>query len=64
MPAVRPVMVWGEVVPENATHAPESRLYSTEVTGLPPFEAPSVKATDNEEAPPVTLEIVGASGAE
>ena len=55
-------MVWGEVVPEKATHAPESRLYWTVAIALPPSDAPSVKATVSEETLPVILEIEGASG--
>ncbi len=55
-------MVCGLVVPGSAVHAPESKLYSTDETGLPPSEAPSVKETVSDATPPATPVILGASG--
>ena len=57
-------MACGLVVPENATHAPESRLYWYEVIAVPPFEEGAVKETESAPSVPVIPVMVGAPGTE
>ena len=62
--ALRPEIGCGLVRPENATHAPESRLYWYSVMAEPPSSEGTVNATENEPAPGEMLEMVGADGGE